>query len=220
MSATPGWYPDPAQPGTARYFDGLQWTSHTQPHPLTIQQVNQVASVPVQPIHQSPGAAVGPPHMAPPVQHVQHVQHVQVNQVAVAPQPKSVAVALVLTFFFGPLGMLYSTVAGGLIMLGLNLVLGTLTLGLFFLISWPIQMVWAAMAAQKANEAVHSSGVQFQQLPTAGTGVAAPYPQHPHSAGSPTHNWTPQPAELPPAQPAPTGAQPEVPHSMDQPPRW
>ena len=33
--------------------------------------------------------------------------------------PKSVGVALLLTLFFGPLGMLYSTVSGALIMLGI-----------------------------------------------------------------------------------------------------
>jgi hypothetical protein len=27
----PGWYPDPQQPGTQRYWDGARWTDHTQP---------------------------------------------------------------------------------------------------------------------------------------------------------------------------------------------
>lgn len=27
----PGWYPDPAQPGLQRYWDGAQWTAHTAP---------------------------------------------------------------------------------------------------------------------------------------------------------------------------------------------
>ncbi|WP_433194149.1 DUF2510 domain-containing protein [Nocardia sp. CA-107356] len=30
-SMTPGWYPDPANPGVVRWFDGQQWTPHTQP---------------------------------------------------------------------------------------------------------------------------------------------------------------------------------------------
>ncbi|MEV2220115.1 DUF2510 domain-containing protein [Nocardia vinacea] len=30
-SLTPGWYPDPANPGVVRWFDGRQWTPHTQP---------------------------------------------------------------------------------------------------------------------------------------------------------------------------------------------
>jgi hypothetical protein len=26
-----GWYPDPSDPSSIRYFDGQSWTSHTQP---------------------------------------------------------------------------------------------------------------------------------------------------------------------------------------------
>ena len=28
---TPGWYPDPQQPGTTRWWDGTGWTAHTMP---------------------------------------------------------------------------------------------------------------------------------------------------------------------------------------------
>ncbi|MBY4208184.1 DUF2510 domain-containing protein [Rhodococcus fascians] len=27
----PGWHPDPSEPGLLRYWDGIQWTEHTQP---------------------------------------------------------------------------------------------------------------------------------------------------------------------------------------------
>ncbi|MEV6429475.1 DUF2510 domain-containing protein [Nocardia sp. NPDC051463] len=27
----PGWYPDHANPAVVRWFDGYQWTNHTQP---------------------------------------------------------------------------------------------------------------------------------------------------------------------------------------------
>jgi hypothetical protein len=29
----PGWHPDPAQPGTLRWWDGVRWTEHVQPAP-------------------------------------------------------------------------------------------------------------------------------------------------------------------------------------------
>jgi hypothetical protein len=159
----------------------------------------------------------------------QPVQQVQINQISMAPQPtKSVGVALVLTFFFGPLGMLYSTVAGGLIMLAANVVLGTLTLGLFFFISWPIQMVWAAVAASNTNKAV---------APTVSVHGVAPAPVHPPQPAQ----WQPPPAphagapaptppmSAPPALPQSTGPAPfttgpaetaELPAATGESPKW
>jgi hypothetical protein len=75
---------------------------------------------------------------------------------------KSVGVALVLTFFFGPFGMLYSTVSGALIMLGglfIGGFLGALLIGflgflLFWFLLWPLawagSMVWGALAASRS----------------------------------------------------------------------
>jgi hypothetical protein len=31
MSQAPGWYPDPAQPGALRWWDGSQWSEHSAP---------------------------------------------------------------------------------------------------------------------------------------------------------------------------------------------
>ena len=74
--------------------------------------------------------------------------------VMVAPR-KSVGVALVLTFFFGPFGMFYSTVSGALIMLAAwlfgGVVVGIVTLGLGWLVWWPAvwlaSMIWGCVAA-------------------------------------------------------------------------
>jgi len=76
--------------------------------------------------------------------------------VTVSP-PKSVGVAFVLTFFFGPLGMLYSTVSGALIMIGISIfggiIVGILTLGLAWLIwgpaMWLTSIVWGCVAAER-----------------------------------------------------------------------
>jgi hypothetical protein len=64
---------------------------------------------------------------------------------------KSVVLSLVLTFFLGPFGMLYSTVPGALIMLVLYVVLGIITLGWAIAVLHPIAMIWGAVAADRAN---------------------------------------------------------------------
>lgn len=64
---------------------------------------------------------------------------------------KSVGIALILTFFFGPLGMLYSTVSGGIIMLIITGIVAIFTLGFGLLITWPVCMIWAAVSANNYN---------------------------------------------------------------------
>ena len=64
---------------------------------------------------------------------------------------KSVLLSLVLTFFLGPFGMLYSTVPGAIVMLVLYVALGILTLGWALAVLHPIAMIWGAVAADRAN---------------------------------------------------------------------
>ncbi|MGP9538662.1 hypothetical protein ACT3SP_11665 [Brachybacterium sp. AOP43-C2-M15] len=97
---------------------------------------------------------------------------------ALPPLPeKSVGLAFLLTFFFGPLGMLYSTVSGALILLGITLVvsfcvgivialitLATFGLGaiLAFLAPmvgipiWITAMIWGCLAASSHNDRVRA----------------------------------------------------------------
>jgi len=72
--------------------------------------------------------------------------------VTVVSQPKSVAVSLLLTFFLGPLGMLYSTILGGIIMFFVSIILGFLTLGLSFFITQPICLVWGVVSVNSYNK--------------------------------------------------------------------
>jgi hypothetical protein len=65
---------------------------------------------------------------------------------------KSMILSLVLTFFFGPFGMLYSTVLGALIMLAAYIGIGIVTLGWGIAILHPIAMVWGAWAVHSYNE--------------------------------------------------------------------
>jgi len=65
---------------------------------------------------------------------------------------KSMGISIILTVFFGPLGMLYSTIWGGIIMLVISAVVGLLTFGLGLLITWPICIIWAAVATNSYNK--------------------------------------------------------------------
>jgi hypothetical protein len=67
---------------------------------------------------------------------------------------KSMAVTLLLTFFFGPLGMFYSTVTGGVVMLIVSVILAVVTLGLSLILTWPICMIWAAVETNKYNKSL------------------------------------------------------------------
>lgn len=64
---------------------------------------------------------------------------------------KSIGLSILLTLFFGPLGMLYSTVSGGIIMLIISVVIGFLTFGFGALFTWPICIIWGAVAASRSN---------------------------------------------------------------------
>jgi hypothetical protein len=69
-------------------------------------------------------------------------------------QPKSVGAAIILAIFFGPLGMLYSTVSGALAMMFISFVLFFLTAGFSVFITWPICIIWSALAAESYNRAM------------------------------------------------------------------
>lgn len=71
--------------------------------------------------------------------------------VVVIGERKSLGAALVLSFLFGPLGMLYATVTGALVMFAINVVLLFVTLGIGWLLTWPICMIWAASAVSSHN---------------------------------------------------------------------
>ncbi|NUQ12988.1 MAG: hypothetical protein HUU26_11805 [Gemmatimonadaceae bacterium] len=74
------------------------------------------------------------------------------SRVVVTVNSKSIGVAIVLTVLFGPVGMLYSTVPGALIMMIVSAVVGIFTLGFGLLFTWPICIVWGVMAANAYNK--------------------------------------------------------------------
>lgn len=75
--------------------------------------------------------------------------YVQQNVVVVG-KVKSVGVAFLLAFFFGPLGLLYASVIGGIVMFLVDLIL----IFVFFpglIITGIICIIWACVAADQAN---------------------------------------------------------------------
>lgn len=68
------------------------------------------------------------------------------------PTDKSVGAALVLTFFFGPLGLFYINVLGAVITTIVVIIVAILTLGIGLFLIWPITMVWAAVTAGKMHQ--------------------------------------------------------------------
>jgi hypothetical protein len=76
----------------------------------------------------------------------------QGKQVVIAVSPKSVGIAIILTVLFGPLGMFYSTVTGAIIMIVVSLVVGIFTVGFGLLLTWPMCIIWGAIAASAHNK--------------------------------------------------------------------
>ncbi|MFH1749117.1 MAG: hypothetical protein ABIG44_18960 [Planctomycetota bacterium] len=76
--------------------------------------------------------------------------------VTVVVSTKSPGIAILLTILFGPIGMLYSTILGAIVMFLVSLVVGILTLGLGLLFTWPICILWAALAASGYNRKILS----------------------------------------------------------------
>lgn len=67
--------------------------------------------------------------------------------IIVAKPQKSVWAAFFLTFLFGPLGLLYATIGGGIVMIILGMIVGAVTLGMGLIIIWPMSIIWGVIAA-------------------------------------------------------------------------
>ncbi len=120
------------------------------------------------------------------------VQQTAVIQVG---SPKSVVGAVLLALFFGPLGMLYATVPGALIMFLINIPLAIATLGLGLLITLPICAIWAGVAASSYNSRL-GFATQHTAMMGAVAAPAAPAEWHPDPEGGDRlryfdgHRWT------------------------------
>lgn len=156
---------DPRAPFSMPDPSGYSAPSGPQHLPMPYGQVP-----PPQPMHpQSPGtgypspsysnpAYPNPTYSNPTYSHPVPVNYIQPvlagPPVVVVTAPKSVGLAFLLTFLFGPLGMLYSTVTGALIMLGISFVaafVSLVTFGIPLFFCWVASIVWGCVAASSHN---------------------------------------------------------------------
>lgn len=96
-----------------------------------------------------------PPYFGAPVVPPQYPPHVVVVQ-----GHKNAFLAALLGFFFGPLGMLYATVTGAVVMFVVNLLVAVVTFGFGLALSWPVCALWAAIAASNHNSKLAAIGVR------------------------------------------------------------
>jgi hypothetical protein len=66
---------------------------------------------------------------------------------------KSVPLALLLAFLFGPLGLMYASLAGGVFLVLVAAAGVVPTLGFVLVFVWPASMVWAVVAASAKHRA-------------------------------------------------------------------
>lgn len=85
------------------------------------------------------------------------VQQTTVIQVGT---PKSVLGAVLLALFLGPLGMIYATPVGALVMFVVNVIIIFPTLGLGLLVTVPLGAIWAGIAAGNHNDRLAGVAVQ------------------------------------------------------------
>ena len=74
------------------------------------------------------------------------------HNILIIESSKSMGAAILLTIFFGPFGLLYATVSGGLTMIVLGFVLSVVTLGVGVIFLWPINIIIAIIAVSSHNQ--------------------------------------------------------------------
>jgi len=70
-------------------------------------------------------------------------------------------ISIILTVLFGPLGMLYSTIMGAIIMAVLSVIIAVFTAGLGLIITWPICIIWGAVATSSHNKKLLAGAKQY-----------------------------------------------------------
>lgn len=68
------------------------------------------------------------------------------------PKRKSLLLSALLTFFLGPLGMIYTTIFGFLVMAVIVTLVAIVTLGQGLPVVWPLCMIWGVWSGHRYNE--------------------------------------------------------------------
>lgn len=141
------------------------------------------------------------PYATAPPQVPMVVNNVVASPVVVA--QKSTGVAFLLTFFFGPFGLFYSSVTGGLIMTLVGIPLSIVTFGVLGFFVWVGSIIWGCAAADAHNKravpavamvAPSMSYMAPQPTPFPAPAPVAP-PQPPSPAPAPAYELAPAPVE-------------------------
>jgi len=85
----------------------------------------------------------------------------EAKQIVVVSATKSMGISILLTVLFGPLGMLYSTIPGAIIMAIVCAVVAVISLGFGLLLAWPICIVWGAVATSTHNKNLLAGARQY-----------------------------------------------------------
>jgi hypothetical protein len=159
-----GWFSDPHGRAVQRYWNGASWT----PYVIDSNGQQRVEGQTTPPPHSSPSASAGGNAIV-----IQNIVQPQPNPMlgnfpsTTNPQAKSMGVAVALTVLFGPFGLFYVSVLGGIVLSAITL------LSAFFLgiLTWPAAIIWAVIGVNQHNAAL-MLGMQSAQPIHA-------HPQHP-----------------------------------------
>ncbi|MEO8842030.1 MAG: hypothetical protein ABI591_08350 [Kofleriaceae bacterium] len=83
------------------------------------------------------------------------------HQVVVVGGEKSVGTAVLLALLFGPLGMIYSTGVGALVMFLANILVIVGTAGVGLIITVPVCAIWAANAVNTHNARIRQQAAMM-----------------------------------------------------------
>lgn len=150
-----GWFSDPHGRAVQRYWNGASWT----PYVIDSNGQQRMEEQAAPPPQGSPSASAGGHAIV-----IQNIVQPQPSPVlgnftsTINPQAKSMGVAVALTVLFGPFGLFYVSVLGGIILSAITL-LSVFMLGIF---TWPAAIIWAVIGVNQHNAAL-MQGMQSAQ---------------------------------------------------------